>query len=653
MVRDRRGAIQALPCAHGLAPANLRRVAVNGARTGSIRVVSSLNGAIIDQLSGFADELGGARRLVVASPFFDGGAAVDALCRALGIDRLYVHAHPAGAVASAAGIAWPVQARTPVRAVTVEPLEDDGRQLHAKIFEVVCKRGRIIMSGSANATLAALAHGRNIELSVVRLLREPSAGWRLSRSEPLPVGVASADDVAAEMEIGVLRAEMSGDVLKGQVLTGFTTGEAELLDLTNSGPKRLAITQVAADGSFAVKTRDLEMEGWRARRLVIRLQSVVDGRVAEGLVHFPDIGAISRRAGPLAARLLALIAGNETPDDVAAVMTWFHDHPEHLQWRIRGGHGDSSAEKADAMASVDDLVNPQPMVAGRGQEGSRDSAGWQRFMRQVWAAFTKPGSAIPSVRGGEEAAGDDGEPPAPEATDSGAGDDLRNATERFDRLFDKMLGDDNGRRDLGAAVQITQYVCERLSLSEGTVDHYVERLLTAMTNAEIPPDDRMSMAAVVLVPTARRHGVEDPAALRSARRRLQRLGVPVAGDPPSMELVRGFVRVLTPDLDGAALWTAIQGIRTHREEVAAYWRTPSGTVDKADFPALAGLGVWNELAKATAADRRRMHYLSRRATACPKHHRVLPEAEIGALDSVGVARAANCCKELILLGDEA
>lgn len=633
----------------------LRRLATGAARTGTIRAVSSLEGSIIDQLVGFADELGGARKLTIASPFFDGGLGIDTLGGALRLDCVHVYAHPKGPVASATGIAWPTRAKTPIRAVTVEPFEDDGRPLHAKVFEVVCRRGRLIMSGSANATCAALEHGRNIELSVLRVLRESSIGWRLTPTEPLPVGVASKEDTESQTKIGILRAEMTGDVLKGQVLTGFPAGQAEVFDLTGSGPQRLASTQISADGHFTVATHSLEMEAWQARRLVLRLQSTVDDRIAEGLVHFLDIGAITRRAGPVAARLLALIAGDETPDDVAAVMTWFHDHPEHIQSRIIGGHGGSSEERPETISSVTGLVTARPVVAGHDHGGVSEGAGWRRFMAQVWAAFTKPRSAIPGIHsGGGVLEKEDEDPPPPTDLNKKAKDSICNATEQFDRLFYKLLGEDDGRCDLGAAVQITQYVCECLNLPERQVERYLDRLLAAMVGADIPDSDRIVMAGVVLVATARKQkDVSGPVALRRARRRLLLLGVSIVGGPPDMNLVRGFVQILTPDLDGAALWTSIQHIRTYHEEVAAYWQTLPGAVDKADFPALSSLDVWEELAKATAVDRQGMHYLSCLTTNCPKHHMSLPNADAKALRDIGVARTRNCCMELILLGEKA
>ena len=636
----------------GSVASDLRRVSSGRPRTGAIRVVSSLDGAIVDRLAGFAEELGGARRLTIASPFYDraGGSAVDGLCRALGLDHLYIHAHPDTA-ASATGLSWPIRTETPIHAVTVEPLAEDNRPLHAKIFEVVCGRGRLIMSGSANATMAALEHGRNIELSVVRLLREPSQGWRLLPSDPLEVSQAEGDTEEAEAEVDILRAEMSGGVLNGRVLTGFTAGAAKVFDLTLSGPNRIATTQVTDDGYFEASVRSLERDGWQSRRLVIRLVSTASGRIAEGLVHFPDIGAISRRAGPIAARLLAFIAGNETPSDVAALMTWFYDHPEHLKSRIGGGGRGAVGEKTDNLASVAGLTMSQPIVADSAEGDFQEDAGWRHFMNQLWAALSLPGESIRRRADDDDALEEEDDqgastsrPPYPDA-------DLVDVTARFDLTFDKLLGEDHGRRDVGAAMLITQYVCERLDLPRERADHYLGRLLKAMIGADIPDADKPAMVAAVLVWAASQQTDDDSGRLRSARRRLLLLGTSIYGDPPSIELARGFMKILAPDFDVAALWAGIQGVRTSHEEVAAYWQSSPGAVQESDFPVLAKLPVWNELATANAADRARMHYLPSLSSTCPQHYRVIPNAQAKQLESHGVAKAANCCNAFLLLGE--
>ena len=132
-------------------------------------MVTSLERPIVEQLIDIADGLGGAHRLAIASPFFDDGTAIDRLCTGLGLNEVSIHAHSSGVVTSAMGTCWPERPKTRVSAVAIEPLTGDGRRLHAKVFEVLCRRGRILMSGSANATMAALMQGRNVELSVVRI----------------------------------------------------------------------------------------------------------------------------------------------------------------------------------------------------------------------------------------------------------------------------------------------------------------------------------------------------------------------------------------------------------------------------------------------------------------------------------------------------
>jgi len=102
--------------------------------------------------------MGGAERIVVGSPFWDNGEAIDSLCESVGLDQVFVHVHPHGCVHGGGVPNWPRRSKTSVHAVEVAILEAEGaRRLHAKVFEIQCKRGRVVLSGSANATTAALA----------------------------------------------------------------------------------------------------------------------------------------------------------------------------------------------------------------------------------------------------------------------------------------------------------------------------------------------------------------------------------------------------------------------------------------------------------------------------------------------------------------
>ncbi len=605
-------------------------------------MIASLGRSILDQVAEFADDLGGARRLAIASPFFDNGQAIERLCLRLGLDRVSIHAHGMGVVASAMGTSWPTEiANIQVAAVAIEPLAEDERRLHAKVFEVQCRKGRVLMSGSANATMAAL-QGRNVELSVVRIQRELVVGWHLAPSSPLEPSCAPAVDNAADDQAGILRAELRGDELNGEILTPFPVGGATVWQLTGSGPREVATTLISGGGRFLVMAKGMELEGWEAKRLVIRVRSSQGDHTAEGFVFFPNIAEIARRAGAVASRLLAVLAGTETPADVAAVMTWFFEHPEHLRMRFGGGGGSELSDRSDAEACVTDLLNPLPQMDASSHAHHDATAGWRRFMSQVFASFRA--SRGPVAAGSDDGAEDDDEPSIREPQPQ-----IEEALAAFDHLFDLLLGAEGARRDLGLALQISQYVCDRLLPPEPVVEGYLNRLLAGLSSTDVPVDDRMHLAAAILVSAARQLIMGDRSAtLRIARRRLLRLGVDIGNEMPDMTAARGFVHTLTPDFDFAALLKEIQGIRTFQEEVQLYRHSGPGPLQATDYPALATLPELPKLAAATPAMRARIYFLSYYNDACPRHHYKLPAGEAWRLKGMGVARAANCCNAILM-----
>ena len=76
----------------------------------------------------------------------------------------------------------------------------------------------------------------------------------------------------------------------------------------------------------------------------------------ERFVSFAEFAEIKRHLGNASSRLFAVLAGTETPDDVAAVMSWFHDHPEYLAARsgvLSGGstHRPPGTQEVSARAA--------------------------------------------------------------------------------------------------------------------------------------------------------------------------------------------------------------------------------------------------------------------------------------------------------------
>jgi hypothetical protein len=91
------------------------------------------------------------------------------------------------------------------------------------------------------------------------------------------------------------------------------------LSTHTEGAEELCGATVGPDATFNLGAPGLEVESWKGGRLVLQVRSA-DGRRAEGFASVAGFAEITRRAGALAARLLAVLAGTETPADVAAAV---------------------------------------------------------------------------------------------------------------------------------------------------------------------------------------------------------------------------------------------------------------------------------------------------------------------------------------------
>ena len=144
---------------------------------GNSRVLHTVSEPLDVQLGRVTSELGGATSLTVVSPFFSGHLGVMQLATALSCETISVAVPP---VAPAIfDFSRCRQAGFSVSPVACD-LFSDTRSLHAKLFDIECRRGRLIVVGSANATTAAVS-GRNVEAVVTRIVDGASSlGWRPS-----------------------------------------------------------------------------------------------------------------------------------------------------------------------------------------------------------------------------------------------------------------------------------------------------------------------------------------------------------------------------------------------------------------------------------------------------------------------------------------
>lgn len=629
----------------------LTRAARGGGGVGDIRIIHSLEGAIAAQIVERAAELGGAERLVVAAPYWDGGGAVDGLAGDLGLSEVFVHAHHE--TAPAAGVAnWPTSMSRAVRPVRIEAFqEDEPRKLHAKAFEIICRRGRLLISGSANASAAALGGPNNVEACVLRVQRERARGWELEATDPPAILGEVAEVIEPTERIGVLRATLRGDDLVGRVLTPTLRGAARALQAGSDGERDLGEVELDEAGRFTVVAPGLELQSLRGGRITLRI--VGSQGEAEGFVSVAAYAEVSRRAGPLAPRLMALLAGSEAPADVAAIMSWLHEDPTRLRVAassLAGGGGKRSEDENDELLVP--VAELRPVFAVRMEggsdatEGGPPQSGWARFMAQVFAALREPRGPVGRP---ERLAEDDEESMGGRATrlvDAPPDPDLERALRTFRDLFDLLLEPHNVAKHGWDAFDLAGYVCDRLDPSEALAASWVERLIEPLLDQA--HDGRSEdLASAILLVAAHEGGAES---ILRARRRLLRLRWPLERSAPAANL-SGFERIVGRVLSLADVWTAVGAQRTTLELVHSYLEALDGGAG-ADFAGLqaAAPDLWPGLSAALTSERARRDILRCPAPrlSCPRCSRTLPVGEAHRMRSLGLARAANCCGRILL-----
>ena len=640
---------------------NLMSAVRGRALNGDMRLLHNLEGAISVKLAEQIDGLGGAERLVVASPFWDGGGAIERLTKLVGLDEVFVHSHPHKTVEGRAGANWPSRGTGNVRAIRLEALEDEKkRRLHAKVFEVICRRGRILMSGSANATWAALEAGHNVEACIVRIQRERAVGWRFSAAEP-PEPNPARDEETEDREsmAGVLRAELVIDHVVGQVLTPRMSGTASAFQIGSGVPTPMGNADIGEDGSFKIPAPDLEIEAWKGVRLAVRLQTA-DGKRSEGFVSVAAYASIARRAGALATRLMSVIAGTETPADVAAIFSWFNEDPRRLvdtpNTRIGGGSGAPEIVEGRTIPIVE--LNPAfAAVAGPvgGDTASKEVIGWQRFMAQVLAAFRErraPFSGDGGNRPGDDEDGDDD----PKSDDDQMAVDpaAEQALSNFESLFELMLNAENEARYAIAAYELTRYVCERLKPEPDRVKRWLGELVHAMSRVACPPEMRKEIAAAILALMG--EGPFDGPALRKTRARLLNIGIDLAGPAPSQEHAHEFQGLMLEGVSFDDLWLQIRKVRTFGEQANIYLealRRCEMPESHLDFET-AVPEEWATLRKALVSEstRSRILVVTKPQDACPglRCYMELPRIEKGKLRSLHVATCRSCGRVIVCEG---
>ncbi|MGV1683457.1 hypothetical protein [Sphingopyxis sp. NJF-3] len=633
-----------------LTAAQLRLAARGAPRNGTYRLLHSVGGSIAEQLAQFADDLGGATRVTIVSPYFDKtGSAVSRLSALLKCEdvRLHVHPEPKGAVRGTMGTNWPEALSA--RAVCVDaPFDDGSRALHAKCIEVLCRRGRLLVAGSANATNAALFAG-NVEASLVRMQRDVTTGWKVEAAvKPAAYPLAETEDTDdGESRKGILRAMLEGDRVVGKVIVPRLQGKATLSVATTAGYNDLGIIDIDGAGRFEAAAPDLEMQSWGGGRMVLRIEQ--NDNVAEGFMSIAAAAKIIQKAGAMAPRLLAMLSGTETPEDVAAILTWFKEDPVRIVSAMpRGGQGDGKAEHEPIWVSIEQLRAVGEFHASGPASSSTSEPAWQRALWLVRSAFTEPRGPWKSGTGEDDQAEDE---------EDAEGEDERlkrlqredNAKHRamnaLDDLLEEMLAERHKGIHAASAFALAHYLADRVRPAPSVVFGWLARILGAFVHNGLPMDAPIATAGVLL----RASDGLDRAAER-ARTFLLRSGVDPVEFAPDDQAIPGFVEILSPSWNAEQFMGKVRATRTPGEEVRAYLDAAENGEPLPSFPILQNSPYWQQLSSAFANSetRSRFHIVEEPRKSCPKCNLVLPTGRYQDLRLMGVTHHCGIilCREV-------
>jgi len=614
----------------------------------NIRVLHSINTSILDQVADLVSDLGGAKRIAMVSPFF-GGTCVDDICQRLNISEAYVHVHTDGTVQGSAGSNWPVCKKTLVRAVHLELLEEKSKRLlHAKLCEIICGRGRILLSGSANATNEAWGSEHNIELCVARIQRNRAPGWNFTAAQPPTPTPALPDNSKTSVQIGVLRGALLAGKVEGKVITPFPLGTVSAFQRESLKWVRIAETEVGPGGVFEFAMPE-GWSTWRGGHVLIRL-SGHRGKMAQGFLSLPELREISRRLGSAAARFLSLLQGTETPNDVAEIMNYIRLNPEWLP--IRNPAESGSGSKAKDAEEPETVIVDIETLLGLGtanSDGQHPQAGpmpaWQRFMQDIFAAFREPRGKFENTGQGEarkkSARGKRDDEPD---TDDQFNKDIENSLASFEKTLDCILKVPRERRHLFKAFAITHYMCERMEIDRIRVQGYLDHLFKSFDAAPRGTEEGSLYAATALLRAANRSGDFRENATE-LRRQLLHAKCTLSNEPPELTWLRGIISRIGMKEEFSKYWETAQSIRTPQEEAKLFWAITNGNPHHDDFPSLSRSPEWATLKRGPSNRVIRMKTFNKY---CP-HCYALPAVQANRLRDKAVA---TCPGGRVLLCEE-
>jgi hypothetical protein len=618
-------------------------------QTGRARVLHTLERSIVDQLRGFADDRGGATAITVVSPFFSGPGAVVELARKLSCDNVSVcvprHAPEwfDFAAAQSAGLK--------ARPVDADAFNDSSRSLHGKAIEITCRRGRLSLAGSVNATWPALASMTNVELAVLRTTDEPSLiGWRVCDPPTSSISPAPDPEVAAPP---CLVARFDGAQISGRVF-GARVSDATWR-ATLDGTTIAAAVRVGSDGAFAFSARVDLLKLGRAVQLVLTR----DAEEAAGWLIMDQILEAVRERGRTAEAVARILAGAGDADDIAAMLAFFADNPEALLFdREPSSRGGSDAAKIPGASGAVDVSHLRPVDAfdakissgGGGSLGAFDRL--LAALRRAVLGHDETSLAAAARLVLVDARADDPDAPPPRTVPNQRLEDV------FEALLARAMQPNHAARQMVfTALAFLRFVSGTADDPEALTHSGLSRwqeVARSVGGAIAVPDDLDKAYVAVAVARA----VAEPRTAAGVHEALQAWSGGFVSTEWATNVVprsAGAIEAwLAPEASDAAwdhAWHAVLQSKTRWAWANTVARALDGGGSLPVMPASLRIAEAATMADVAKGARRRDRVIALpagdRMDACPRCHLVLPAGERQRLRNERVA-TAPCCERVLL-----
>ncbi len=294
-----------------------------------VRLIHSIERSGIEQLGEAAAGLGACGCVKVVSPYHDRhGEAVRSFLETMDAETgvVAVTDEDKSPFPFAEAEEWP-------RAVLAQRPKIGGKRfVHAKWIECVFPDETLLLTGSFNATRKALATTDNVELGVLRRVRnsESALDWASCSSpsfepaKPLPSGLGQSEIVYASFD------RNDPGRLHGQLISLQDVGGAWFFRVVQAdGKSHDGEAMLGNDGAFSVVNEALEAFG-ESPALQIVLQR--DGREARGWVHNEMLLGVGARRRLTAGTMSRLMRREGSDDDIRALLDYLSVFAEkHLR----------------------------------------------------------------------------------------------------------------------------------------------------------------------------------------------------------------------------------------------------------------------------------------------------------------------------------